>query len=199
MKLMKKEVMCMIRSMEDLSACRKHMGLNESGLYLKEMEIMASLKESLAVKSVTSLNDLKIVYLTNSLGETTDHKEAESRHLDWYRDVSVSSAFLHYLAEINGQVGMLSLCEISHPNDEDWNDENDCISDNWRKMSANEIWEHLEMVRDEMQNRLDFEVVLGRMTGFFSRHEVCIWYPVGTDKQLIRDSFEKIKDINIVY
>lgn len=147
---------------------------------------------------VLNLGEQKVIYLTNALGEET--REIEESIYKEYENKLVDNDWLHYLVEFNGNIGILSLQEIPHPECADWKDsENDYCSKEWKTSTSKEIWTHLESVAQKIENLIDFKVLLGEETGFMERHELCIWFPLETEKTSIQESFHKIEGIKLLY
>jgi hypothetical protein len=140
-----------------------------------------------------------MVFLTNALGEDTGHKEINADVYKWYEENAVDNGWLHYLAELNGEVGILAIQEFSSPDGDDWDEQKRYVSEAWSKSTNQEILEHLEDVAQKIENKTDFTVMVGNGTGFMAMHEIGIWYPNSTNKEAIEKSFEKIKDIQLYY
>mgnify|MGYP007039439973 CR=1 FL=1 len=145
------------------------------------------------------LNEQKVIYLTNSLGEETNNKKIEEKAYDWYGRSCVDNDWLQYLVEKNGEIGMLAFQEISHPDCDDWQTDKDNYSLKWQQATCEEILIHLDNVTQLINNKIDFVAMLGEETGFMARHELCIWFPLSTNKTEITESFHAIKDIKILY
>ncbi|MGF7534969.1 hypothetical protein AAGG74_14965 [Bacillus mexicanus] len=149
--------------------------------------------------SIINLNEQNEIYLTNTLGEEIGHKEIADNIYEWYENNCVDNEWLQYLVEINGEVGILALQEFPHPDGDNWNDDKHYYSDEWKNSSAQKIWKHLENVVNEINKLVDFNVMLGKETGFMARHEVCIWFPFATEKKSLEETFQKIKDIKLLF
>ena len=149
--------------------------------------------------SIINLNEQTVLYLTNALGEETGHKQINENLYDWYTNLCADSEWLQYLVELNGEVGMLAIQEITHLDSDDWDNDKDHFSEAWRNSSRETIWTHVEEVAQKVAEKIDFSVILGKETGFLARHEVCIWFPASTDKKSVEETFDKVKDIHVYY
>lgn len=149
--------------------------------------------------TIMNLNEQKEIYLTNALGEETGHKEIAENVYEWYGNSCVDNEWLQYLVEINGEVGILAIQEFSHPDGDNWENDKHCYSEEWNKSSAQTIWTYLENIANKINEIVDFNVMLGKETGFMTKHEVCIWFPFATDKTKLEETFEKIKDIKLLF
>jgi hypothetical protein len=49
---------------------------------------------------------------------------------------------------------------------------------------------------DNIQERIDFKVYLGKETGIYGRHELCIFFPYRTSADEIEAAFRKIADVD---
>lgn len=149
--------------------------------------------------SVINSGEQKKIYITNTLGERTGHKEINESIYTWFNKNRVENNWLQCLVELNGDIGILALKLFLHPNSLDWDRKQYYNSDAWQKSTSQEIWTHLESVARQIDSTVDFDVLLGKETGLMARHEVCIWFPFGTNKDIIEQNFMKIKDILLLY
>ena len=149
--------------------------------------------------NIINLNEQKQIYLTNALGEETGNKDIADNIYQWFEKNCLDNEWLQYLVEINDKPGILAIQEFPHPDSDDWDQDKEYYSEEWRKSSAEKIWTHLENIANTINKMVDFNVMLGKETGFMARHEVCVWFPFTTSKEALKETFEKIKDIELLY
>ena len=148
---------------------------------------------------MNTLNEQNLIYLTNALGEETGHKEVASVVGKWYENTWFDDEWLQYLVELNGEVGILALIEFTHPDADDWDSEKHNCSEKYRNATGEEIWTHLQSVAYKIKEKVDFEVFLGEKTGFMERHEICIWFPFGTDKKSLEETLKKTEEVDLLF
>ncbi|MED2737649.1 hypothetical protein [Bacillus toyonensis] len=139
--------------------------------------------------SVYNLEEQEIIYLTNSLGEATNNSELPEDAYKWYEGINTTSTWLLYLAKWNGQVGILAIDELS------WDVEPENLIKNWIGLTVYEIRDRLDVVAKKIDTNVNFNVLLGKETGFLARHEMCIWFPNGTSEKSIESTLKEIDSI----
>lgn len=145
------------------------------------------------------LSNAKINYLTNSLGEETGSKLVKEETLDWYFHTHLNNAWLQYLVELNDEEGILAVQEFTLPSDETADTKKASPSEKWQDSSSEDSWSHLESIAIHLRNVVEFEVLIGKETGFLGMHEICIFFPKNTEKKALTNTFEQLEEIKTLY
>ena len=119
----------------------------------------------------------RIVYLTNSLGEETGHAEIPTAVKEWYENLCCNTRALLYLAQVDGDYGLL----VHYEYDECFRNDIGYREKQYLD-SICEIAENLAKAEELKRN----PVFLGKNSGFEECHEIALWIPFPTESRDIQ-------------
>ncbi|QST02863.1 hypothetical protein IMZ31_20145 (plasmid) [Pontibacillus sp. ALD_SL1] len=142
---------------------------------------------------VHKLHPNRFTYLLNSMGEETGHAPIPSNVHDWYDNLVMDTGLLQYLVRFGETYGMLVLDEVDHVDTDTWKETKDGYSKEWQAMDEVEVGDHLEKVSSDLSERVTAPVYLGLYTGIYGKHEVALFFPQGTEKDIYKKDVQQFE------
>lgn len=146
-----------------------------------------------------SLNDQHVSFLTNSIGEKIKSNHCPEEAYDWYSEVVPRNIWNHCLVELNGHLGMASIAEFVHPESSIWASEKYFTNLDQEKASSEQTFNAINNYAESASKKIDYQVLLGEKTGPHEEHEIMIFFPIGTKKESILETFDILEEISLVY
>ncbi|WP_103108536.1 hypothetical protein [Brevibacillus reuszeri] len=123
-----------------------------------------------------------VIWLRNRLREECENAPIPLFVDDWFNQIEDREK--GYLVQINERYGFLLVEEFAHTGDMDedkvWSEINGRDEEVVYQFIELELYEHF-------RNMIPFEIYASKGYGFLNRHEFCVFFPIGTDPNIVND------------
>ncbi|WCK57501.1 hypothetical protein PP175_25890 (plasmid) [Aneurinibacillus sp. Ricciae_BoGa-3] len=146
----------------------------------------------------TNMNGAKLFFIKNRCDEYFDHVKTPPEGMqeaeEWINREGFGKEEEGYLVTLDDQFGYLYDEEYSHDKQKFEIDRDFAIE---RNLKSDEVLAKLKRKAEILSKEVEqgIVVMVGDETGFAERHELCIFFPLGTTKETYRHTLEQLKQV----